>query len=495
MNKESISVVWLKRDLRLRDHLPLQLASKSDGPVLLLFLVEPILLDDPHYETRHWRFLLQSVEDMNQQLAEFDSQVLVLRADALSAFALLRKHFDVTQVFSHQEIGLANTYERDKQIADYFKQCQIPWQQCPYGAVVRGLLRRSNWKKTWYQRMKSPCHDPELCTINWLNKGKISALDDTFRLPNTWFEPSADFQLGGEKRAWFTLHNFFEGRGKHYPYHLSSPVDSRKACSRLSPYLAWGNISVRQVYQFTLSRWQQKHWKRSLIAFSSRLHWHCHFVQKFESESDMQFRPVNQAYQHYENLQGERKQTYLQAWKEGKTGFPLIDACMRCVIQTGYLNFRMRAMLVSFLCHHLDINWREGVVHLGRQFLDFEPGIHYPQFQMQASLTGINQIRLYNPVKQSLERDPEGIFIRRFVPELAELPNNLLHTPWLLTPMEQRFYQFIPGNDYPMPIIDLELAMQKARDKLWAFQKRDDVQAEGKRILARHTLPDRPKMT
>jgi deoxyribodipyrimidine photo-lyase len=203
----------------------------------------------------------------------------------------------------------------------------------------------------------------------------------------------------------------------------------------------------------------------------------------------MEFTPVNKGYEHLPRITGELQQQRLQAWKTGKTGIPMVDACMRCLQQTGYLNFRMRAMLVSFLCHHLAIDWRHGVRHLARLFLDFEPGIHYSQFQMQAGVTGINTIRIYNPVKQGLEKDQQGVFVKKWLPELAEIPTPVLQTPWQLTPMEQLLYKIELGKDYPEPIVDLKQSYREAQDLLWRWRKKPEVKREATRILARHVRP------
>jgi deoxyribodipyrimidine photo-lyase len=278
-------------------------------------------------------------------------------------FSQLNALLSIQHIYSHQEIGLSNTFERDKAVRFWCDTQAIQWSEFSYGAVIRGLTQRHDWDKNWQKRMRHSCFDRPMQEINFVKSDDALFQLQNVVIPESWQTPSPQFQAGGEKRAWFTLHHFFTERGKDYAYSISSPTASRKACSRLSPYLAWGNISVRQVYQFTLNNWQKKGWRRSLVAFSSRLHWHCHFVQKFESEIEMQFRPVNRAYEKYQYDHSEAAKAHIEAWKQGQTGFPLIDACMRCLHQTGYINFRMRSMLVSFLCHQLDVDWRNGVTH------------------------------------------------------------------------------------------------------------------------------------
>ena len=472
MIENRCNIVWLKRDLRLQNQAALH-AAESDGlPYRIIYIFDSNLIHHPDTSLRHLQFVHHAILDLNSRLERFNRRVEIFYGISPEIFEYLAGTTTLNKVFSYQETGIRLSWDRDKAVRKILFSHGIEWVEFPSNGIIRGIKNRQGWDKRWFETMNgSQIH-------NKYSQNQLVPLNHPFPLPAE-LEPSlqnypAQYQPAGETKAWEYLESFTSGRGFNYHAHISKPLESRKSCSRISTYLACGNLSIQQAYQHVKNHPNYNHNKRAFSAFLIRLKWHCHFIQKFEVECEYETLCVNRG---YETLKRKNNENYLQAWISGKTGYPLVDACMRAVTTTGWINFRMRAMLVSFLCHHLDQDWRRGVYHLARQFLDYEPGIHYPQFQMQAGTTGINTVRIYNPIKQSYDHDPEGIFIKQWIPELREVDPQYVLEPWKMPNQTQ----------YPHTIIDARESGKQARKKIWGHRRTPEVKREKERILRTHT--------
>ena len=477
--KEPINIFWFKRDLRLLDNEPLNNAVSQKEKLLLIYCFEPSLKKNKHYTSRHWNFIKESINDLNIYLKNIDTHIHTYNKEFTDVLKEIQDKFLVKKIFSHKETGLNITFERDILLKEYCQENSIQWEEEINNGVFRGLKNRKNWIKKWRDHMISPVV---------LFKGEKNDFINIKKNQNLKVKNSKILQKGGSSSGIKYLDSFLDTRHTKYQNNISKPEASRTSCSRLSPYMSWGNISTRYAWQRAKKQIQNGKSKFQLNGFTSRLRWQAHFIQKFEMECQMEFRSVNKGYQ---NLVKPINKKFISAWQKGKTGYPLVDASMRCVVETGYLNFRMRALLVSFLTHHLWQPWQSGVIHLARNFLDFEPGIHYSQFQMQAGETGINMIRIYNPTKNAKEHDKDGIFIKKWIPKLKKIPAPLLFEPWKISLIDQETYECKIGKDYPNPIVDISETYKYAASKLWSIKSNPKVKEESSRILQKHTNANR----
>ena len=476
---ENLNIVWLKRDLRTFDHDPLFEAEQLGGNYIIVYLFEPLQMKHPDYSLRHQQFIYHSVKALNKTLKIHNREVHIFHTNADTFFEYLTTTYNIKNVLSYQESGTNNSWILDKKVAKILKDKKAKWIEFENQAVIRGSKNRKGWDKYWFTYANSTI----IRNVYSFNNFKLLKSPFDFYINEFPFikKYPLEFQPAGEQFAHKYLNSFVKDRGKDYNRNMSQPEKSRYSCGRLSTYLAWGNISVRQVFQTVKKSSNYKIHKRAFDSFLSRIKWRSHFIQKFEVECSYEHTCINLG---YEQMKYTNNNIFLNKWLKGKTGFPMVDASMRCLINNGWLNFRMRAMLVSFLCHHLEQDWKRGVYHLAKLFLDYEPGIHFTQFQMQAGVTGINSIRVYNPVKQSIEKDPDAIFLKKWIPELSCIDNAFIHEPWKLTEIDL-IDKIIP-EIYKQPIISAKLARTEVIKKLWSLRKNELVKEESKRLLSVH---------
>ena len=500
----SYGLVWFKRDLRLADHAALATAARR-GPVLCVLIVEPSLWAQPDAARQHYEFMLESARELHAGLARVGGRLHLLVGEAVEVLDRLHAAAPFDTLHSHEETGNAASYARDRAVARWCRARGVRWHEPAQFGVVRRLDDRDRWQAAWEAQVAAPQVElPEPSRLRfvalpaalqpgagatWPDRGAIAAVraPTAVALGLDAFEPPRR-QRGGRHAALEVLHDFLDARSGQYRGGISSPLKAPTACSRLSPYLAWGCLSLRELVQATRARVaalpEGDRRRAGLAAFLSRLYWHCHFIQKLESEPTLEFRNLHRGYDGLR--EPEWNQAHFDALVGGRTGWPLVDACVAMLRATGWLNFRMRAMLVSVAAYPLWLHWREVGLWLARAFLDYEPGIHWSQLQMQSGTTGINTTRVYNPIKQARDHDPQGVFVRRWLPALRRVPDTWLFEPWRMPESVQARCGVRVGEDIALPVVDLETATRAAKTRIHALRAQPEVRAAKAAIVERH---------
>ncbi|WP_299654092.1 cryptochrome/deoxyribodipyrimidine photo-lyase family protein [uncultured Tateyamaria sp.] len=470
------TLVWFKRDLRVADHAALARAAAM-GDVIPLYVFEPEYWAQPDVSGRQFDFVRESVEELARDLAALGVPLVVRVGRVVDVLSDLRDLLGFESILSHEETGSAWTYARDLDVASWCRANSVAWEELAQSGVVRRLNGRDGWAKQRNAFLRLEQVDVPAGTT-----GPALPSDIVPRLVAKDHCPER--QRGGRQMALSLLGSFLTERGQTYRKDMSSPVTGEWSCSRLSPYLAFGCLSGREAAQAAAVRQREvkgtrEGWGGSLKSFQARLAWRDHFMQKLEDEPGLEHRCLHSA---YENMRPRTPDAArLAAWEKGETGIPFVDACMRYLDATGWMNFRMRSMLMAVASYHLWLDWRVTGLHLARQFTDFEPGIHWPQSQMQSGTTGMNTVRIYNPVKQGKDQDPAGTFTRRWCPELAPVPDQFLQEPWAWEGADK-----VLGKTYPAPIVDVLDAARQAREKVWAVRRGGAFRDEAKRVIHKH---------
>jgi len=474
MGRPDVQVVWFKRDLRIRDHAALTAAVDTGAPVLPLYIFEPSLLAHPHTSPRHVELVIDGLVDLRESLAALGAPLVIRVGEAVEVFEDLSTQVDIAVLHSHEEFGILATWRRDRTVAAWCRARGVAYREHRQSGAMRGLTTRDVWSQqraTLFNQQLLGA--PVAIRPTGIAPGPIPELRDL----GITAEKMVSRQRGGERAGREVLRTWLTERVPGYESHLSSPVSGLSGCSRLSVHLALGTVSAREVHTRVQARKGEPGAPRfSLNAFEERLAWRDHFAQKLEDAPHIEQSSLHPA---FDNLRpATANAEALEAFTQGRTGYPMVDAVLRSLAATGWTTFRMRSMVTSFASYDLWLPWQESGRVLARWFTDYDPGIHWPQIQMQSGVTGMNTLRIYDPVKQQLDHDPTGEFVRRWVPELRDVPDSLLAAPSLVAP-DERF-------DYPDPIVNHAAAVSQAKRRISVVRKQIHGDGTTRALLERH---------
>ena len=470
-----VHLVWFRRDLRVHDHAALAAAVASGAPVLPLYIFEPGFWAQPEHARRQFDFLMDSLSELDEALTSRGARLVVRTGEALDVLTDLHRRYGIEAIHVHEETSLAWARTRDRAVRRWAVQAGVSLREQPQAGIMRGSKASGLWAEQWEETMsRQRLKAPDTIRAAVLPSGPWPIAED--------FGLGADDcpqrQTGGRTAGVELLRSFLAGRGRRYHQDMASPALAGTVSSRLSPHLAFGTLSLREAWQgamrarAALEQDGDATFAASLTGFLDRLYWRGRSIQSLED------RPLPAI---ADGLRPEagNGDPRLESWIQGRTGFPLIDASMRALRATGWLNERMRALVMSFAGYHLWMDWKHPAEQLAALLTDFEPGLHYPQVLRQTAITGPKAPRVRNPVRQSLDLDPDGAFIRRWVPELAALPDTWLHAPWEAPKAELARAGVIFGQTYPMRMVDHVAAAREARERIAKIRQPDRAEKPG----------------
>ena len=475
-----MQIVWFKRDLRIFDNEVFKKACVQ-GPFIPLYIFEKALWKQCPLSNKHYTFLVQSLNDLNNELEKLGQTLIIEKENPIEVFKKYHAKYNINTVWSHQETWNLWVKQRNDKLSKWFKSNNIEWIEVAQNGVIRNLKSREGWAREWNIRMNKNLFTAMPKLTRTCEKEYNLPLHSELGLKD---ENNKNFVLGGRKEGLKLLNTFLNYRGENYSTEMSSPITAILSSSKLSAHISFGTLSLKEIFQMANKRIEylqtnslidNNNWIRSIKSFVKRLHWHCHFIQKLEDDPSIEFKNMHSQYDGIR--ENEFNEDFFIAWKNGVTGFPFLDACMRSLKTYGWINFRMRAMLMSFASYHLWLHWKYTADFLATLFIDYEPGIHYSQSQMQSGTTGINSIRIYNPIKQGIDHDPKGLFIKKWVPELFNVPDNHIHTPWLSK---------TKIKDYPLPVVDEKIARREATKKIYNIRNTKEFKEQAKSIYLKH---------